>query len=120
MKEVKDRKEIEEIMKSSNPKCVFFYAAWCPHCKVMHEPWSKLEKKHKDKKFYKMESEDIPEELGISGYPRFVLIKNGKVVKTVDGEMSEEDLEKALLSGGGRRRRNRTRRLRRGTRKAFH
>jgi len=119
MKEVKEHDEIRKIMKAKKPTGVFFFASWCPHCQVMHQPWANLEKKHKDKKFYKMESEDIPGELGISGYPHFVLIKDGKVAKTVDGEMSEEDLEKALLGGGGRRR-NRTRRLRRRTGKAFH
>lgn len=119
MKEVKDADEIYEIMKSSNPKCVFFYAAWCPHCKVMHEPWSKLEKKHKNVQFYKMESEDIPSDLGISGYPHFVMVKDKKVKKSVGGEMSEDDLNKQLF-GGGSRRRNRTRRFRRGTRKTLH
>jgi thiol-disulfide isomerase/thioredoxin len=119
MKEVKDHEEIRKIMKSSNPKCVFFYADWCPHCKVMHEPWSKLEKKHKGVDFYKMESENIPDDLGISGYPHFVLIKDGKVKKTVGGEMSEDQLNSQLFGGGGRSR-NRTRRLRRRTRKAFH
>ncbi len=100
MKEVTDAEEIKKLMKSKEPVAIFYYAAWCPHCKVMHEPFEELEKEDKGKtKFVKMESEDIPEELGIQGYPHFVMVKGGKVVKTVSGEMSKEELKKKLLGG---------------------
>jgi thioredoxin 1 len=122
MKEVTDSEEIKGLMKSKEPVAIFYYAAWCPHCKVMHEPWGELEKAHsKDMKFVKVESEDVPDELGITGFPHFVKVKNGGIVKEVSGEMPKEELEKKLLSGGGRRlRRTRTRRLRRATRKRLH
>jgi thioredoxin 1 len=94
MKEVNDKDEIRKLMKSKEPVAIFYYASWCPHCKVMHEPWSELEKEEKGKtKFVKMESENIPDELGISGYPHFVLVKNGSVAKTVGGEMPKEQLK---------------------------
>lgn len=126
MKEVKDEAEIKKLMKSKEPVAIFYYAAWCPHCQVMHEPWEQLEKEEKGKtKFVKMESEDIPSDLGISGYPHFVMVKGGKVVAQVDGEMSKDDLKSKLLGGlrGGRRRstrRTRSRRLRRTVRKVSH
>ena len=130
MKEVKDSDEIKELMKSKKPVAIFYYAAWCPHCKVMHEPWEKMEKMSGDVDFYKMESEDIPDELGISGYPHFVYVKDGNVKKSVSGEkgddsMEDEDraklLKKELLGGlRGGRRRTRTRRLRRTRRKVLH
>lgn len=130
MKEIKDDAEIKKLMKSKEPVAIFYYAAWCPHCKVMHEPWSQLEKEEKGKtKFVKMESEDIPDDLGITGFPHFVLVKNGSVANTVDGEMSKDELKTKLLGGsgvglafanGGRRRRTRARRLRRTVRKVKH
>lgn len=127
MKEVKDADEIKKLMKSDEPVAIFYYAAWCPHCQVMHEPFEELEKEEKGKtKFVKMESEDIPSEFGISGYPHFVMVKNGKVQKKVDGEMSKDELKSKLLGGlrrGGRRRltrRTRSRRLRRATMKSSH
>jgi thioredoxin-like negative regulator of GroEL len=111
-------------MNSESPVAIFYYAAWCPHCKVMHEPWNELEKEEKGKiKFVKMESEDIPSELGISGYPHFVFVKGGQVQSEASGEMSKDDLKQKLLGGstnGGRRRRNRTRRNRRTVRKFSH
>jgi thioredoxin-like negative regulator of GroEL len=124
MKEVKKADEIKKLMNSESPVAIFYYAAWCPHCKVMHEPWNELEKEEKGKiKFVKMESEDIPSELGISGYPHFVFVKGGQVQSEASGEMSKDDLKQKLLGGstnGGRRRRNRTRRNRRTVRKFSH
>lgn len=130
MKEVKKADEIKKLMKSTEPVAIFYYAAWCPHCKVMHEPWSELEKEDNGKtKFVKMESEDIPSELGISGYPHFVFVKGGKVQSQASGEMSKDDLKKKLLGGsgvglafanGGRRRRTRAHRGRRTVRKFTH
>lgn len=130
MKEVKDSDEIKELMKSKKPVAIFYYAAWCGHCRVMHSPWEKLEKMSPNMEFYKMESEDIPDELGISGYPHFSYVKDGKLQKTVDGEkgdssMKDEDraklLQKELLGGlRGARRRTRSRRLRRTRRKISH
>lgn len=124
MKEVKKADDIKKLMASEEPVAIFYYASWCPHCKVMHEPWKELEKDLKGRsKFYKMESEDIPSELGISGYPHFVFVKDGRVQSEVGGEMSKDELKTKLLGGsgalatGGRRRRTRTRRSRRTVRK---
>lgn len=124
MKEVKKADEIRKLMKSSTPVAIFYYAEWCPHCQVMHEPWKQLEKEDGGKtKFVKMESEDIPSELGISGYPHFVFVKGGQVQAQASGEMSKDELKQKLLGGfanGGRRRRTRTRRNRRTVRKIPH
>lgn len=124
MKEITKSEEIKKLMSSESPVAIFYYAAWCPHCKVMHEPWAELEKEEKGKaKFVKMESEDIPSELGISGYPHFVFVKSGKVQSEASGEMTKDELKKKLLGGfanGGRRRRTRSRRGRRTVRKISH
>jgi thioredoxin-like negative regulator of GroEL len=130
MKEITKASEIKKLMHSDEPVAIFYYAAWCPHCKVMHEPWNELEKEEKGKtKFVKMESEDIPSELGISGYPHFVMVKSGKVQAEASGEMSKDQLKQKLLGGsgvglafanGGRRRRTRSRRARRTVRKIAH
>lgn len=122
MKEITDADEIKKLMKSKDPVAIFFYAAWCHHCKAMQKPWSELANENDGKiTFVKMESSNIPEDLGIGGYPHFVLVKNGRVGKPVEGEMSKEDLKKRLLGGmGGGRRRTRARRLRRTIRKSSH
>lgn len=121
MKEVTDSDEIKKLMRSKSPVAIFYYAAWCPHCKVMHEPWKQLEMEDKEKiKFVQMESEDIPSELGITGYPHFVFVKGGKVQAQASGEMTKDDLKKKLLGRSLSTRRTRTRRFRRGIRKVPH
>ena len=129
MKEVESEKELEDILKSRDKIAVFYFWSMCPHCQVMHEPYEQLEDDHKDTKFIKVETKNIPKKLKKSAFPEFELREGGRVKKTVGGEMSKEELEQKLFGGsgvglafanGGRRRRTRTRRLRRRTRKTLH
>lgn len=123
MKEVTDEAEIVKLMKSKKPVAIFYYAAWCPHCKVMHDPWDVVESETPGVEFYKMESEDVPDGLDIpdmNGYPHFVLVKNGAVSKTVGGEMPKEQLKQRLFGDLRRSRRTRSRGLRRTVRKVAH
>ena len=110
--------ELKKLLDSDEPVAIFYYMETCPHCKVMHEPWSELEKEEPNTKFVKIESAEVPSELGISGFPHFEKRK-GKNVKVVKGEMSKDDLKKKLFGGfGGKRtRRRRARRLTRRGRK---
>jgi len=122
VKEVKSTEDVKKLMKSTKPVAIFFYMETCPHCQVMHKPWDDLEKEMKDVDFEKVESEHVPDELGISGYPHFILVQDGKKKKTVGGEMSKEDLKSRLFSGGRRpvSKRNRSLRLRRRRGKVAH
>lgn len=115
MKEVESAKEMNDMRKSPGVVAMFLYMPTCPHCKVMHEPWSELEREKPDVKFVKVDSDYVPSDMGITGFPHFMLMKDGKMVKSVGGEMSKDDLKAKLFSGG--RRRRSTRRLRRATRK---
>lgn len=112
VKELKSTEDVKKLMKSTKPVAIFFYMETCPHCQVMHKPWDDLEKEMKDVDFEKVESEHVPDELGISGYPHFILIQDGKQKKKVGGEMSKEDLKSRLFSGGRRRSSKRRRSLR--------
>jgi thiol-disulfide isomerase/thioredoxin len=102
MKELKSPQELKDILTSKEPVAIFFYMEMCPHCKVMHEPWSELENKKGGVTFVKVESENIPSEVGVSGFPEFRLMKDGKVQKKVSGRMGGEELKSALFGGGGR------------------
>jgi len=112
--EVTDKDKVRELMKSQHPVAIFFYWEECGHCHNMMEPWAKLSEKYKGKvDSYKVESANIPEELEITGFPRFYSIKNGRVGAPIVGEQSTEVLEKLFggRRGGRRTRRGRTRRL---------
>lgn len=117
MKELK-KGDLQNILDSDEPVAIFYYMESCHHCKVMHKPWDELEKEEPNVVFVKIESEEIPEEMGVSGFPHFEK-REGKKVKKVDGEMSKEELKKKLFKIGGKRRtrRRRSRRLTRRRRK---
>ena len=116
MKELKSEGEVKKALESKTPVAVFFYMTTCPHCQVMHEPWEALERESKGTEFMKAESGVVPADLGISGFPHFVMVRDGKTEKRADGEMTKDELKnKLLVGGGGRRRRARgTRRRRSG------
>ena len=118
MKDLK-RGELQNILESGQPVAIFFYMESCPHCKVMHEPWDEFEEEEPNVKFVKIESAEVPQEMGISGFPHFEKRKGKKVDKVVKGEMSKDQLKKKLFGGGGKRRtrRRRTGRLTRRGRK---
>lgn len=122
MKEVKSEKELDEILESPSKTVIFYFWDMCPHCQVMHKPYDELEKDHKDVKFVKVESKNIPDKLGKSSFPEFELREGKKVKKSVGGEMTKEELNQKLFGGstGGRRRRTRTRRLVRRVGKRRH
>ena len=114
--ELKDVAKVRDPLKPKGPIVIFFYLDGCGHCEAMKQPYWDLSKEVTGMKFYKAESEHVPEELGITGFPQFVKVQDGKQTKSVGGEMSKEEL-KAKLLGGGRRKRTRRHRSRRLTRR---
>jgi len=104
--------ELKRLISSKVPLAVFYFMETCPHCIPMHKTWDELSRENPKIKFVKIESEDVPSEMGISGFPHFEYINGSK--KTVDGQMSKEELKKKLFDklGGRLLRRRKTRRLR--------
>ena len=113
--------ELKRLISSKVPLAVFYFMETCPHCIPMHKTWDELSSKNPNIKFVKIESEDVPSEMGISGFPHFEYINGSK--KVADGRMSEEDLKAKLFGklGGRLLRRRKTRRFRalRKTRRAL-
>lgn len=106
--------ELKKVLNSQTPVAVFYYMETCPHCIPMHKPWDDLAAEKPDTKFIKIESADVPPEMGINGYPHFEAV-NGGITKKADGQMSKDDLKKKLFGGklGGLRRRRTGRKSRR-------
>ena len=120
MKELKRLEDVKKLLKSSKPVIIFFYLEGCPHCEAMDPICSELEHEVPGLEIVKVESGIVPAEMGITGFPKFLRIKDGKQVSSADGEMTKEELKKKLLMSGGRRRRNGTRRFRGRGRKVLH
>lgn len=113
MHEITSSEEVKKLLRSSKPVVMFFYLTGCPHCERMDPICSELEKEVPSMKFVKVESANVPSELGITGFPKFIKVEDGKQVATADGEMTKEELKSKLVSGGRRRRSSRAKRTRR-------
>ena len=106
MKDLTSPKDVKKMMTSSKPVAIFFFMDGCPHCEAMKPIWSDMEK-DSDVEMAQVESANVPSDMGIQAYPKFIKVKNGK--KTiVEGEMSGGELKAKLFPvSGGRRTRGR-------------
>jgi thiol-disulfide isomerase/thioredoxin len=120
MKEIGSTEELKKCLKSSKPLAIFMYMTSCGHCQAMHEPWSALAKDTPNIQFAKVNSELVPDEMGITGYPYFVMVKDGATKKTSVGQMDKDELKKNLLGGGRRHKGRNTRRVTRRVRKVLN
>jgi len=79
---------------------VDFFAEWCMPCLMMAPILEELAELFEGEiKFGKInvsDNEIIAERFNVSSIPNFTLFKDGKVVKSFVGAMSEEDFEEKL------------------------
>ena len=87
----------EQVLASSVPVVVDFWAPWCGPCKAMLPVFDELEKSNGAKvKFVKMnvdENIDVPGQYGVMSIPTFIVFKDGKPVKNSIGAKSKEDMQ---------------------------
>ena len=115
MKELSNTDALNEEIKSPNV-IILFYMDGCPHCENVKKYWDKLEdNKPSGTKYAQIESAKLPSDM-ISGFPTFKKFSNGKEIKTINGEVTNEEFNKQLGLSGGRRRRFRSRRGKRKSR----
>jgi len=84
---IRERRELAELLKSTDRVFVLFYASWCP----FSLGFLPIYEKHaavRDQHFVRMilgGNEDLFEEHGIQVYPTVIFFKAGKVHKRLDG-----------------------------------
>ena len=128
VKEVHEEGEIREWMSGKKPVVVFFYMTGCPHCEHTMGPWKELASRNLPYSFAQVESEHVPTDMGVVGFPHFEARHKGGAKTTADGaKESADEIASSLnlVRSGGRRhmrrtRRKRTRRATRRVRKIAH
>ena len=84
VKVIRDSSEIPQ----QGPVVIDFFAEWCGPCKRIAPFFEQLADEYVGVTFVKVdvdESEDLVSQYAISVMPTFVFLKNGKVVKKVEG-----------------------------------
>ncbi len=100
VKELTDQNFEAEVLKSSVPVLVDFWAEWCMPCRMLAPTIEKIAKDYNGKvKVGKIDTDsnrDMSMKYGISSIPTVILFKDGQVAQKFVGLRQERDFKEAL------------------------
>ncbi len=101
--EFTDQNFEQEVLKSSTPVLVDFWAEWCMPCRMLAPTIEKIAKDYAGKvKVGKLDTDanrDVATKYSISAIPTVILFKGGEVSQKFVGLRQEKDFKAALDAG---------------------
>jgi thioredoxin 1 len=98
--ELTDQNFETEILKSSTPALVDFWAVWCGPCRMIAPSVEQLATEYKGKvKIAKMNVDDhvlVPQKYEIRSIPTLLIFKDGQVAGQIVGAVPKAKIEEAL------------------------
>ena len=98
--EVTDANFQDEVLNSSVPVLVDFWAEWCGPCKMIAPNVDQIAQQYEGKlRVGKMDVDSEPgvaERFGIQGIPTLILFKGGQPIQQIVGYRTKEQLDKAV------------------------
>ena len=95
--DISDQNFEEEVLKSTLPAMVDLWAPWCGPCRMVAPVVEKLAEKYdKRVKFCRLDVDHNPQTASryrIMSIPTLMFFKDGKVMETVVGAVSEQTLQ---------------------------
>jgi len=100
VKEFTDSNFEEEVLKSSEPVLVDFWAEWCGPCRMLAPTIDKIANEYQGKvKVGKIDTDvnrDVSIKYNISAIPTVILFKDGQVAQKFVGLRQERDFKEAI------------------------
>jgi len=91
-----------DVLKSTQPVIVAFYATWCGPCKmlgpVFEEVSNELGSKYRFVKINIDEERDIAVSHNVSSIPTIIFVKDGKIIGRETGFMNKDGLKQKIES----------------------
>ncbi len=100
IKHVSDASFDADVLKSSTPVLVDYWAEWCGPCKmiapILDEVAGATQGKLQIAKMNVDENREVPAKFGIRGIPTLMLFKDGQLAATKVGALSKAQLQQFL------------------------
>ena len=102
VKEATDQNFETDVLQSSLPSLVDFWAVWCGPCRALAPIIDEIASENVGKlNVFKLNVDENPDtagRFGIRGIPTLLFFKGGKMVKQVVGVTAKADLQKTVNS----------------------
>jgi len=102
VKEVTDGSFEQDVLSSSEPVLIDFWAEWCAPCRMLAPTVEAIAEKYQGQaKVYKLDVDNNPmtaQRYGIKGIPTLIVFKDGKEQERIVGATSQATIARMLES----------------------